>query len=1652
MKYVKRNLNIILILITCTFLHSCVPAPKNNISKSNRNSEDSTQTPVEDPTYENSSNFFEYSSTKYSGNFSVNYNFSDSFYFKGSSVNSYLKADATRVICTIFHFPTLASGSTNLVVAGLPRNDINFTTNTREYYYSLNFKTSDEDQNKSFCDNSEVNTYIANNLGGTNVYRLDNLCTTCASASYSSSNFTVLQIDATKVSSLNLSTLGLKVNYSNSSTTTGSCSADSQCTTSGLDCCINGQCVYDGTLIKTYSAAEPEYSDYLSALLDVSTNANNKKNYPQFYYICGNNPTTPPTDTTDTGLTSEEKAELLRLKLKYLYECTNPIEGEMSVCTTKYENALSSEGPFFSGKDDLDFSSIYSGTLPFTGTVTEVYYQNELLYNKGVHSSPAGITISGTNDNFYDQMTINLLKANDSDNNFKDLDIRFRTDGSCTKLNSTLAKCYKEYIQGENLSKVTDHWPANNKFKIPTYADLTRDILVSVDGSNKTVISSADAATTTYKNDINTWYLSSTFPYEAIFSYSNLAVQLNQKVRISFYVNLNNYNVLQSKQEALTTISTICSCPNLDCGLKPVYNSNDVIINYECKYPDPVVVAPPLQQESIISTKNTAHRHFDTTGVAKSNLTITDIYNKPELEQEGAKFTYTGNNLIQPNNISTYIGFNEINGSYTYSQGSALPAKELTVKKGTTYDITSSGGTFSSCYNCGSDYYSSLLKLFPDNFLLGAGGYKPNLTSSSKLSPASESIRADDLLYGRACFVPVTMLPWTHKDKSDIQTQRLNRLKTQHFLFANGYNRDWYGFDYGSLIGSFDGVKWFSIGSKRRIKATSNKLFIAINSYFADLNTDSSYTVLVQDSIINGAISFPTTDYETDGAQCQQVHACATDSDCASTLGWEYACENIGSIKSRYPSFDDNANEVYNPTSLELNLLTLSGPSSGAAKRCVYRGKGSACSANYSTVSATSSYARVDSAKINGCSSNTYCQIINSGTPPSVFNDRISRYGKSVKIRNSLVEDDNDLLTSFGLQTPLIGRSETFKGTKAIDNTVLTNLTGNDVQGICLPGKNTQNILSYQSTSTLAPGNQGDVVGNMGKTKAVSATTGMANYLYSMCPTLDLNGEYVQYTYPTTATTNTDINRYAQTQNLSTRLLDTFFNNGLISESLTANFESKKIDTISLNQNSCLRAPGSSCFSDFDCAPSKHIANKVKSLTESDVSGVMNLYELFFWQEELVCSQAAKTTDSAFDVRNNRCCRESNKKITIPTVNTINAVETARTGVSATLNNTAIPGVGINIDSSQRYSRNATAHVLTANTNVNEETTQSLRVARTDACATVGCSNVSTTVEQYKTLEFVATRTCCSENWVREFQNSSGLPSGHDWKPEKFQKPSVANFKCLNYTDLTKTNCNDPSNPTLCTSREIPSNEALILTNWFSNFELTGIPNVVIQDPAFGVTDDYNCEDTTSNTVVPGFVAGAYSAEYTDGTNQYLKANDSTNFDSTMKQIFSADTFACCMPAGTTMASTDDEQMCCTGYINPATNKCALRNYNDVSIYLNRYVSSEAQNLPESNFDTKTGYITEATVAAQVACEKRICASGYMAFGVAHGEYNLNNVADDAQVKTINRFIENTTTDNDTGLYDLFDAGLKWNNHIYCIPQEVSTNLLTAGYTVFNCN
>ena len=132
----------------------------------------------------------------------------------------------------------------------------------------------------------------------------------------------------------------------------------------------------------------------------------------------------------------------------------------------------------------------------------------------------------------------------------------------------------------------------------------------------------------------------------------------------------------------------------------------------------------------------------------------------------------------------------------------------------------------------------------------------------------------------------------------------------------NGYKKDWYGFNLGALIGSFDGVNWFAAGGGRRVRATSNKLFLAINYPFSDMPSPTNISAsVIQDNGVNAS------DYDFDpnlsakdarrdsGASCQKFHQCENDADCVTQLGWEYMCADVSNHRSYVPRFDFNALE-----------------------------------------------------------------------------------------------------------------------------------------------------------------------------------------------------------------------------------------------------------------------------------------------------------------------------------------------------------------------------------------------------------------------------------------------------------------------------------------------------------------------------------------------------------------------------------------------------------------------------------------------------------------------------------------------------------------------------------------------------------------------
>lgn len=549
---------------------------------------------------------------------------------------------------------------------------------------------------------------------------------------------------------------------------------------------------------------------------------------------------------------------------------------------------------------------------------------------------------------------------------------------------------------------------------------------------------------------------------------------------------------------------------------------------------------------------------------------------------------------------------------------------------------------------------------------------------------------------------------------------------------------------------------------------------------------------------------------------------------------------------------------------------------------------------------------------------------------------------------------------------------------------------------------------------------------------------------------------------------NEAIRNLASSQAIPTNALTLFESSAMSDTDITKIFETDFIEELYLQENRCLRAPGSSCFSALDCAPNPYISSTIDLINEDDatVQSILNRYEILFWKEELICSQEYDPDDDEYDIGENRCCRETGKNITIPT-STVDASNPSLRDIDYDL----IPGVSTSLNSQTRNSRLSTVWDL-----MSENSTQypPLTVNEDNQCASGACANFSELENQFNTFAKMADRTCCSKNWIRNFdENNNG--GGHTWNPDKTQTIPKESFRCYNYIpceddngdsqldnnecstisygDFVGFNCAHTPTPdnSNCTARNIPLGEAEEIFSWVEKFELTGIPQIAIEGSSFANLEcQVNPDDqSTSPTTAPPYTIPPdlletpdtqSNAEYSDGTGHYFSATDSDNFnEDNIKTVFSSDTLTCCLPAGTLMGSDGDPSECCTGYIG-SNKTCQLPNYSNVSLYLNRYVSSEAQDEGLGSFDPHTGYLRSSTDVIRIACQKNICESGAVVPGVSLSSLRVRGHETSNFQKQ--RFIDGNDESNDfSGFATIYDRGIRWNTHIYCTDDTLQTDL-----------
>ena len=179
------------------------------------------------------------------------------------------------------------------------------------------------------------------------------------------------------------------------------------------------------------------------------------------------------------------------------------------------------------------------------------------------------------------------------------------------------------------------------------------------------------------------------------------------------------------------------------------------------------------------------------------------------------------------------------------------------------------------------------------------------------------------------------------------------------------------------------------------------------------------------------------------------------------------------------------------------------------------------------------------------------------------------------------------------------------------------------------------------------------------------------------------------------------MNKFSTAQNLSTNLLDLvpvvaqnlFSTTSLTPISPVTPVTPTTVTNVGYQRNACLRAPGASCFSDMDCAPSEFIANKVRS---SDVSGILNPAEEKYWEEDLICGNpeykyvgSGQLNVATWDVKKNVCCRDYGKTFSVATQDDTSVHHWCNATSPTAVN---VAGINTNINSYNRYSRVHTAY------------------------------------------------------------------------------------------------------------------------------------------------------------------------------------------------------------------------------------------------------------------------------------------------------------------------------------------------------------------------
>lgn len=840
-------------------------------------------------------------------------------------------------------------------------------------------------------------------------------------------------------------------------------------------------------------------------------------------------------------------------------------------------------------------------------------------------------------------------------------------------------------------------------------------------------------------------------------------------------------------------------------------NQTETIAAFTCGTIPSAQTPLPFEDLNVeVSSRTAPHRFFNVDGDEIDPIVGAEAGASTVIE--GKEFRYLDDGFIFPRNDT--FNMNSILGQMTVDLSGAQPARLINLEFNKQYLISTKSGSHIPCPGCANDPWNSSFSANPATDQ-GVGLRSIGFTTRRDLFGSNSTGGSyADTAFGRACWVPPTMLPFSHDEKTTQQAQRLARLETQSAMYVNGYQKDWYGFNKGALIGSFDGVTWFAVGKNRIVTASSDKLYLAINAPFSDLAASNTHIVAVQeyDFTSTGSLFDYNPELElndaaqNEAASCQENHECETDAHCITKLGWEYTCADVSLTQTKWPEFNvvGADEEVANSRVGSIASFLQQGalPPGGSSRRCVYRGAGAPC--------------RVDAHNIESealrenltCAPNFYCAAVDT---PNVFNTEVARFGT---VLERIVESKNHL---FGLDANILGRPKHY-----IDSSTLTSLPlavqqslRENIQlmdtsavnvGLCRPGKKLPAYASTTDTRDWEQSVQHEAADPLKRTDYISQIAGCNSALYtdlrySSCPILDNEGNYINtqesflndnFIDSQTGLTFSKENAtaiYSFSQNacgLESLSADASPSISTTSEFL-ANFSafrtiegrslasSTTITGQTLVRDACLRKAGAVCHTDLDCSPNRLMVDAVNNMPASFFG---NEAERQYYREPLSCTQATREPRvgednfNTYTLHNNRCCRPVGSELTMFTEDssdlTASASQNLRSDIFGSLDPT----------NPNRYSRYSVVEA-----SIDRSTGQSLLTRPSANTQDLNNDKILdntvniTNTNQWRTLHETAARTCCGGTWVRQFRGG-----GHDWSNSRSRLSlNPSNFSCINF-------------------------------------------------------------------------------------------------------------------------------------------------------------------------------------------------------------------------------------------------------------------------------